>query len=166
MTENSGGGSARDCCFFDATHWFRYRAAAIIIEDGCVLVAGNEKAPYFYSVGGGVQLGETAEEAVCREVLEETGVAYEIDRLAVVHENFFREEDMAPGKECHEVALYFLMKPRGSRMLHCAAVCGENGESMTWLPVGELGRHRVYPSFFGELLPDLPDAVLHIVSRE
>ena len=31
-------------------------------------------------------MGETAEDAVKREVLEETGVEYEIDHLAVIHE--------------------------------------------------------------------------------
>ena len=77
-----------DCGFTRDGHWFRYRAAAIIVEEGCVLFAGNEKEDYLYSVGGAVQMGETAEDAVRREVLEETGVAYEIDRLAVIHENF------------------------------------------------------------------------------
>ena len=36
-------------------------------------------------------MGETAEDAVVREVFEETGVKYEIDHLAVIHENFFNE---------------------------------------------------------------------------
>lgn len=29
----------RDCCFTKANDWFRYRAAAIIVENGCVLFA-------------------------------------------------------------------------------------------------------------------------------
>ena len=57
-----------DCCFSRDGHWFRYRAAAIIIENGCVLFAGNDSEDYFYSVGGGVHMGETAENAVLREV--------------------------------------------------------------------------------------------------
>ena len=51
-----------DCGFTKENNWFRYRAAAIIIEDGCVLFAGNEREDYLYSIGGGVHMGETAEE--------------------------------------------------------------------------------------------------------
>lgn len=70
----------KDCGFTFAQGWFRYRACAIIIEDGNVLFAKNEREPYYYSVGGGVHLHETAEEAVCREALEETGIHFEVDR--------------------------------------------------------------------------------------
>lgn len=78
-----------DCGFTNGDRWFRYRAAAIIIEDGEVLFVKNELESYYYSVGGGVHLGEKAEDAVIREVFEETGILYEIDRLAFIHENFF-----------------------------------------------------------------------------
>lgn len=78
-----------DCGFMKEDNWFRYRAGAIIIEDGCVLLAGNAHEDYFYSIGGAVHMNETAEDAVKREVFEETGVHYEIDRLAVIHENLF-----------------------------------------------------------------------------
>ena len=30
-----------DCGFQKGNNWFRYRAAAIIVEDGCILFAGN-----------------------------------------------------------------------------------------------------------------------------
>ena len=50
------------------------RAAAIIVENDCALFACNETDDYFYSIGGGVHHGETAEDAVLREVFEETGV--------------------------------------------------------------------------------------------
>jgi len=70
-----------NCGFTSGNKWFRYRAAAIIIEEGCVLFAGNELEDYFYSIGGAVHMGETAEDAVKREVFEETGISYEIDHL-------------------------------------------------------------------------------------
>ena len=62
----------QDCGFTRENKWFRYRAAAIIIEEDCVLFAGNEIDDYYYSIGGGVHVGETSEQAVKREVLEVT----------------------------------------------------------------------------------------------
>ena len=57
------------------------RVGAIIQKDGRILMVGNRNRPdYLYSVGGRIRFGETAEEAVVREVWEETGVSMEIDR--------------------------------------------------------------------------------------
>ena len=107
-----------DCGFRKGNKWFRYRAAAIIVEDNCVLFAGNEVDDYYYSIGGGVHLGETSEEAVKREVFEETGVEYEVDRLAVIHENFFVGSSDLQGVDCHEIDLYYMMKPKGNKNLN------------------------------------------------
>ena len=79
----------QDCCFPHEENGFRYRVGAIFLEENSVLVATNDACDFCYSIGGGVHLDESAEEAVRREVLEETGLPYEIDRLAFVHENFF-----------------------------------------------------------------------------
>ena len=49
----------QDCGFTRENKWFRYRAAAIIIEEDCALFAGNEIENYYYSIGGGVHVGET-----------------------------------------------------------------------------------------------------------
>ena len=63
------------------------RVGAIILKEGKFLMAGNERFPHLYSVGGRIKFGETAEEAVVREVFEETGVEMEVDRLGFIHEN-------------------------------------------------------------------------------
>lgn len=65
------------------------RVGAIIMKGNQFLMAGNEQSNYLYSVGGRVKFGETAEEAVIREVYEETGAQMEVGRLGFVHENFF-----------------------------------------------------------------------------
>ena len=41
-----------NCGFTKDNKWFRYRAAAIIIEESCVLFAGNEIDDYYYLFGG------------------------------------------------------------------------------------------------------------------
>lgn len=37
-----------DCGFTKGNRWFRYRAAAVIVEDGCVLFAENDRDNYLY----------------------------------------------------------------------------------------------------------------------
>ena len=156
-----------DCGFTRENHWFRYRAAAIIVENGCVLLAGNENEDYLYSVGGGVHMGESAGAAVLREVLEETGVQYEIDHLAVIHENFFNENSgTLKGLDCHEISLYFLMKPRGTQELHSNSyTCGAR-EEMHWIPINDLDKYKAFPSFLKEYLSTEHSGIKHIVTDE
>ncbi|WP_026523177.1 NUDIX hydrolase [Butyrivibrio sp. MB2005] len=156
-----------NCGFTKDNKWFRYRAAAIIVEDGCVLFAGNEKDNYFYSIGGAVHMGETAEDAVMREVYEETGIKYEIDHLAVIHENFFNENQGAlKGMDCHEIAFYFMMKPRGTKELKSDSYTQGVKETMHWLPISELDNYKAFPCFMKEFLQTEHTGVEHIVSDE
>ncbi|WP_289129615.1 NUDIX hydrolase, partial [uncultured Clostridium sp.] len=155
-----------DCGFTKRNKWFRYRAAAIIIENGHVLFAGNERESYYYSIGGGVHIGESAEEAVKREVLEETSVEYEVERLAFIHENFFDGDGTLEGRECHEIALYFLMKPRGTQELNSNSYTQGVKENMYWLPIDKLNEYRAYPTFFREKLKDLKNEIQHIITYQ
>lgn len=158
----------QDCCISKNQQYFRYRAAAIIIEDGAVLMAKNNMDDYYYSIGGGVHLGETSEQAVVREVFEETGVQYEVDRLVFVNECFFDGTGSLEGKECHGIEFYYLMKPRGTRELGSAAGSGLTGgkEYMCWLPIDRLNEYKEFPLFFREKLSGLGKGIEHIVSDE
>ena len=155
-----------DCGFQNGNGWFRYRAAAIIIEDGHVLFVKNQVDPYYYSVGGGVHLGEKAEDAVKREVLEETGVVYEVDRLAFIHENFFEGSGTLEGLKCHEISFYFLMKSRGTKELASNSYSQGVQEFMHWLPINKLKDYVAYPTFFADKLLNLSENVEHIVTCE
>ena len=101
----------QDMCLTCDDGILNIRVGAIIMKDGKILMVGNEKSNYLYSVGGRIKFGETAEEAIVREVLEETGVKLEVDRLGFVHENYFYGD--APtnlGKLIYEISFYFYMK--------------------------------------------------------
>ena len=100
----------KDMCVACDDGILNIRVGAIIMKDGKILMVGNDR-DYLYSVGGRVKFGETAEEAVVREVLEETGVQMEIDRLGFVHENYFYG-DMPSNRNklIYEISLFFYMK--------------------------------------------------------
>ena len=156
-----------DCGFTKEKNWFRYRAAAIIIEDDCVLFVGNEKEDYYYSVGGGVHMGETAEDAVLREVYEETGVHYEIDRLAIIHENFFNQHSGSlKGLSCHEICFYFLMKPRGTQELNSNSFTQGVKEQMYWIPIKDLENYNAFPTFLREYFKKEHKELEHIVTDD
>lgn len=157
-----------DCGFTKGSKWFRYRVAAIIIENDCVLFAGNELDDYYYSIGGGVHIGESAEDAVKKEVLEETGVSYEIEHLAVIHENFFEPQNGSlAGMDCHEICLYFLMKSRGTQELHSkSTTLGGVKERMYWLRIRDLDKYKAFPGFMKDYLTGKHAGVEHIVTDE
>ena len=66
-----------DCKDYDpnGTRKFRPSVRAIIIRDGKVLMVHSLKYNYYKFPGGGIEPGETMEEALCREVAEESGFA-------------------------------------------------------------------------------------------
>ena len=112
-------------------------------------------------------MGETAEEAVKREVFEETGIHYEIDHLAVIHENFFNDNRGAlKDMDCHEIALFYMMKPRGTRELNSNSYTQGVRESMHWLPIAELDKYKAFPTFMKEYLQSEHHGIEHIVTDE
>lgn len=156
-----------NCAIIDDKKAFRYRAAAIIVEENCVLFARNEVDDYYYSVGGAVHMGETSEEAVKREVFEETGVRYEVDHLAVIHENFFIGTSGLKGIDFHEVTFYYMMKPMGKRDFKSTSTTMSGvKETMLWVPIDELDKFKAYPTFMKEFLRSEHNGVEHIITDE
>ena len=94
-------------------------------------------------------------------------MVYEIDRLAVLHENFFDGRDgMLDGLHCHEISLYFFMKPRGTQQLHSNSYTYGVRENMVWIPVEDLGRRKAFPTFLKDYLAHPQPNMVHIVTDE
>lgn len=68
---------------------FNYRVCAMIISDNKILAMHDERSPYFYLPGGRVELGETAEHAVVREVQEELCVTTKCYKTIMVESSIF-----------------------------------------------------------------------------
>ena len=142
------------------------RVGAIIMKNGKILMVRNERSDYLYSVGGRIKFGETAEDAVVREVLEETGVKMEINRLGFVHENYFYGD--APtnlGKQIYEISFFFYMKtPDDFTPINDRFTEDNCEEYLRWVSLDE--DIKMYPTFFKTELKNPVDTVRHFVSDE
>ena len=141
------------------------RVGALIVKDGRMLMVESCRG-YLYSVGGRIKMGETAEEAVVREVLEETGVKMSVKRLIAVHENYFYG-DMSTnlGKLIYEVSFYFLMDVPEDFKPVCDSVTEEGvREALAW--VGPDTTKKIYPDFFREEVLNPSSSVRYFLTDE
>lgn len=93
---------------------------ALIIESGRILLVERGNAPlegYWSLPGGGVETGERLEEAMRREIREETGLEVEVMGVLEVFERIMND---AEGRvEYHYVLIDYLCRPAGGTL--CAA---------------------------------------------
>ena len=149
--------------------YFFYRVGAIIIHDNHILTIKNENQPYYYSIGGRVHFGETAESAVLRETYEETNITFEIKCLAFIHENFAVADLFGDGnKPFHEISMYFLMKPHSDiANIKCTSKGGDGGaESLHWLSIDKLSDYYLFPTFFKTELKNLKNETRHFITKD
>lgn len=154
-----------DCTFKTAQGRFNYRVGAIIIHDNKILMVKNNRDPNYYSVGGRVHLHEAMEDAIKREVFEETGVLFDIDHMGYIHENFFVMSHS--GETYHEISIYYYMKPIDNYNLICKSHTEDGiNESLHWIPLNDIQNYEIYPTFFKDKNLLEKHEVLHIVTKE
>lgn len=116
------------------------RAGHVLVLDGTDTVKNED---FHRAIGGGIEFGETAEEALRREFLEELGVALDGVMLLAVVENIFEYEG-SPG---HEIAHVFAVDSTELDALPLdARLCVlDEGSPVRWVPFREADR-PFYPS--------------------
>jgi mutator protein MutT len=113
---------------------------AVIFDRGRVLLVkrGHEPLKGAWSLPGGkVELGETLEAAVAREVLEETGLTVDVGPLVEVVERIQRGPDGQV--DYHFVIADYLCSAAAVDGL----VCGSDADDVQWVEVEDLARWRV-----------------------
>ena len=119
----------------------RIRAGIVLIQDTRVALIERHRAglDYFVFPGGGVDEGETPEQAAGREAMEELGVEVSIgQKVAVVHLQIGGEFGTGTGEE------YTNADPASSE---------EGIYIPVWMPVDELLLHQnIYPADLARLV--------------
>jgi 8-oxo-dGTP diphosphatase len=83
----------------------RIRAAGILLKENQILLVRHEKngKSYWLLPGGGVDFGESVEEALTREFREEVGLPIKVGKLVLVHDS------IPPNHHRQVLNIYFLV---------------------------------------------------------
>lgn len=147
---------------------FNYRVCAMILSGDKILAMHDQRSPYFYLPGGRVAVGETAEEAVLREVEEELHIRAKISRPLWLNQAFFTED--VNGQHYHELCVYFLMDISETDLLSRGACfqCteGKRTHFFQWIPFERLKEEYFYPLFLKEDIFHLSETFTIRTERE
>ena len=131
----------------------------MIISENKILAMRDERSPYFYLPGGRVGMGETAEQAVVREVQEELGVTPKIARPLWLNQAFFTED--VDSLRYHELCIYFLMDISDTNLLEKGNIFtlteGKHIHTFEWLEFERLKNEYFYPTFLKKEIYNLPN---------
>nr|WP_255577828.1 MULTISPECIES: NUDIX domain-containing protein [unclassified Acidovorax] len=149
----------------------RQRVAALITQQGRVLLHCAQGDPFWALPGGGIEPGETAAQALVRELQEELGQAVEPGALSCVVENFF----LHAGQLHHEIGLCLHASPLQDGPLANGEGPYEGVEGgrrlvFAWFSSDDLAHMDIRPtilrSYLRELLACGSRGVAHLVHRE
>ncbi|RAX40093.1 DNA mismatch repair protein MutT [Rhizobium tropici] len=145
------------------------RVAGLGFRDGHVLVHRAVHEHFWTFPGGRAEIGETSQETLRREMMEEIGVNVTVGRLLWSVENFFHYEEM----DWHELGLYYLMEipadfPFDSKEIVHRIQDGDNDLEFKWVRATRdaLIALDIPPYFIAEEIEALPLTSRHLVWRD
>lgn len=156
-----------DCGFSKENKWFRYRTGGIIVNNGKMLFVKSAVGDYYYMIGGAVQMGETSEKCIEREMYEETGLNARVDHLAVVCENFFKGiGGVIDGFDCQTLEFYYYMNVEMEDLENCKRET-DVGEKLVWLPIEDIKTSQIKPTFIKERISEILNStnIIHIIEE-
>lgn len=142
--------------FFNETK-FDIRSCGILKKEDKVLISNEEDGSQTLP-GGAIKIGETTEQAVVRELLEETNLHVKVERLVAVVENFFILDNI-PYQQL--IFVYELSLVTTSIKEIC---CKEETVSSEWLKKNEI--RALKPHILEQLIYQPKQEFQHLINKE
>ena len=141
------------------------RAVAVVVRDQSILVQRDRNGSEYALPGGHVKIGETLEDGLIREIMEELGVRVKCDRLLWSEECFWTWH----GRQAHTIAFYYRVDlcddpdiPANGAFVpqkdHGEVVLG-------WMPIADIPNVTIYPAFLKDEIHHLDGPMKHFVSK-
>ena len=157
-----------DINFRDEDGEFKYRVVGILIDENNRLLVQAVANNQFYCLPGGrVEIGESSNEALARELHEELGFPVEVGQPVFFIENFFvsaRTNILA-----HELGVYFKVKSEHAPKEDWAFVENDKGiikpMKYRWVNLDEIDKVDLRPRFLKEKLLTMGDKFEQLVLK-
>lgn len=147
-----------DITYTSNNNKFKYRVAAIIINDNKLLVTHDERSPYYYLPGGKVKMNESAEKAIIREIQEELNIDCNIIKPLWLSQSFFNED--VDNIDYHELCIYYLIELSDKELyMKDKFILNERNHTFEfiWLDFDRLQNEFFYPLFLKKEIYNLPE---------
>lgn len=149
--------------------YFKFRAAGLIIRNNKILIVEMDNNGFYCLPGGYVEIGETTEDAVKREMLEETGKETKIIKYLGIVENYFITKSL---RRMHEISCYYLMDFVEDNIPEEDFSLIENDKGyivrldFKWVDLNEIDNYILKPRFLKDLLKSEKLEFKHLVFND
>ncbi len=133
---------------------FRPSAYGFIVKNSQIITLTNKSNGKLWFPGGGIEVGEKLEDGLIREVLEETGLKIEINKLVLVKENFFYYKPL--DEAYHAFLFFYLCKPTTSKLISDNLVDDLESKKPRWTKISEINKDDI---------ADLSDEIYSILRK-
>lgn len=155
----------RDWIFSEDNWTCGVRVAGVLIRNGKILLQREEDGHEYAVPGGHIHIGETLEDGLKREWLEEMGTEISCQRILWMEECFWEWK----GKKAHNLSFYYRIETKTPDDLPDDGQNHSHKDNshivLEWVGLDALKDSVVYPEFMKEAIFRLEAPTQHFVTR-